>query len=229
MDKYTKKMKNVGVAGVSLRDLGDCLQSDKKRTEIIDRNQAMYIVEAQLEKIDGLGKNVMISGGNDYALAYAQDVINAPISHNDYFLVDEEVPFYEMLLHGSIDYTGNAINLSDTYDKTDIVLRLVEYGASPHFTFTWEDSSKMKYSGLNRYYATTYKNWKDDATVIYGEVNEALKHVSGQTITSHEILENGVRKVTYSNGITYYINTSGKEQQADGIVIPARSYEMEGK
>lgn len=228
VDKFTKKMDAVDIAGISLRDLGDTLQSDKKRTEIIDRNQAMYIVEAQLAKIDALEKNVMISGGNDYSLAYAEDIINAPISHNEYFLLDEEVPFYEMLIHGSIDYTGYAINLSDTYDKTDIVLRLVEYGASPHFTFTWEESSKMKYSGLNRYYATTYENWKEDAFTIYGEVNEALKYVSGQTITAHEILDNGVKKVTYSNGITYYINTSGEEQQAGGMVIPARSYEMEG-
>lgn len=228
VDKFTKKMDDVDIAGISLRDLGDTLQSDKKRTEIIDRNQAMYLVEAQLVKIDALEKNVMISGGNDYSLAYAEDIINAPISHNEYFLLDEEVPFYEMLIHGSIDYTGYAINLSDTYDKTDIVLRLVEYGASPHFTFTWEESSKMKYSGLNRYYATTYENWKEDAFTIYGEVNEALKYVSGQTITAHEILDNGVKKVTYSNGITYYINTSGEEQQAGGMVIPARSYEMEG-
>lgn len=228
VDKFTEKMEDVDIAGISLRDLGDSLQSDKKRTEIIDRNQAMYIVEAQLGKIDALEKNVMISGGNDYSLAYAEDVINAPISHNAYFLVDEEVPFYEMVIHGSMDYTGYAINLSDTYDKTDIILRLVEYGASPHFTFTWKESSEMKYSGLNRYYATTYENWKDDAVTIYSEVNEALKYVSGQTITAHEILDNGVKKVTYSNGITYYINTSGEEQQADGMVIPARSYEMEG-
>lgn len=228
VDKFVKEMEDVDVAGVSLRDLGDSLQSDKKRTEVIDRNQAMYIVDAQLAKIDGLEKNVMVSGGNDYALAYAQDVINAPISHNEYFLLDEEVPFYEMVIHGCIDYTGSAINLSDTYDKTDIVLRLIEYGASPHFTFTWEESSKMKYSGLNRYYATTYANWKDDAITIYGEVNEALQHVSGATISQHEILENGVRKVSYSNGVTYYINTSDKDQTADGVVVPARSYEMEG-
>lgn len=228
VDKFAKEMEDVDIAGISYRDLGDSLQSDKKRTEVIDRNQAMYIIEAQFEKLAELEKNTMISGGNDYSLAYADDVINAPVSHNSYFLVDEEIPFYEMVIHGCVDYTGYAINLSDTYDKTDAVLRMIEYGASPHFTFTWEESSKMKYSGLNRYYATTYANWKDDAVTIYSEVNEALQHVSGQMITGHEILENGVRKVTYSNGVAYYINTSGEEKEADGIVIPARSYEMEG-
>ncbi len=228
VDKFTGAMNQFDGVGISLRDLGNTLHSDKKRTEVIDRNQSMHIVEAQLEKIDGLNRNVMISGGNDYTLPYVEDIINAPISHNDYFIVDEEVPFYEMLIHGSVNYAGNVINLSDTYDRLDIVLRLIENGASPHFAFTWEESSAMKYSGLNSYYATTYKNWKEDAIAIYGEVNDALKHVSGETITGHQIYDNGVRKVVYSNGVTYYINASDTDAEADGKMIPARSYEMEG-
>lgn len=228
VDKFTGAMNQFDGVGISLRDLGNTLHSDKKRTEVIDRNQSMHIVEAQLEKIDGLNRNVMISGGNDYTFPYVEDIINAPISHNDYFIVDEEVPFYEMLIHGSVNYAGNVINLSDTYDRLDIVLRLIENGASPHFAFTWEESSAMKYSGLNSYYATTYKNWKEDAIAIYGEVNDALKHVSGETITGHQIYDNGVRKVVYSNGVTYYINASDTDAEADGKMIPARSYEMEG-
>ncbi len=228
VDKFVEKMGKIENVGISLRDMGDSLYSDKKRTEVIDRNQAMNIVKAQFEKIDGLGRNVMVSGGNDYTFAYSEDIINAPISQNEYFIVDTEVPFYEMLIHGSINYTGKAINLSDVYDQTDIVLQLIETGASPHFTFTWKESNKMKYSGLNRYYATTYENWKEDATAIYQEVNNALKYVSGQTITDHQVYNSGVKKITYSNGVIYYINASDTDAEADGKVIPARSYEMEG-
>lgn len=86
----------------------------------------------------------------------------------------------------------------------------------------------MKYSGLNRYYATTYANWCEDVAAIYGEVNEALKYVNGATITNHQICDGGVRKITYSNGVIYYINTSDTDVKVDGKVIPARSYEMEG-
>lgn len=228
VDGFVDEMGKYDDVGVSLRDLGNTLHSDKKRTEVIDRNQSMHIVEAQFEKIAGLGRNIMVSGGNDYTLAYVDDIINAPVGQNDYFIVDEEVPFYEMLVHGSVDYAGYVINLSDTYDRSDIVLGLIENGASPHFAFTWEESSTMKYSGLNSYYATTYANWKDDAVAIYNEVNEALKYVSGETITGHEIFDSGVRKVVYSNGVTYYINASDTDAEADGKMIPARSYEMEG-
>ncbi|MCM1182885.1 MAG: DUF5696 domain-containing protein [Roseburia sp.] len=228
VEEFVDEMEKIDNVGISLRDMGDNLYSDKKRTEVIDRNQAMYILEAQLEKIDGLGRYMMVSGGNDYTFAYADDILNAPISHNDYFICDEEVPFYEILVHGCINYTGKPINLSDVYDRTDIVLQLIENGASPHFTFTWEESNQMKYSGLNRYYATTYANWKDDAVAIYNEVNEALKYVNGATITDHQICDGGVRKITYSNGVTCYINTSDTDVTVDGKVIVSRSYEMEG-
>ena len=86
----------------------------------------------------------------------------------------------------------------------------------------------MKRTALNRYYATTYSVWKDEAVTVYQQVNDALKHVSDAQIIDHEILENQVRKVTYDNGVTIYLNYSDTAQTADGVEIPAGSYRMEG-
>lgn len=228
VDAFTKKIGKYDINGISLRDLGSELQSDKKRTNVIDREAALDVVLASLGQIEDTGKSILINDGNDYAFAYADDMINVPLTANDYYIVDETVPFYEMLIHGCIDYSGGVINLSDTYEKADIVLNLVETGASPHFLFTWEGASEMKYTGLNRFYATTYANWKEDAVSIYSEVNNALKHVNGAVITNHEILENGVRKITYENGVVIYINEGTSDQTADGLTVPARSYQIGG-
>ena len=86
----------------------------------------------------------------------------------------------------------------------------------------------MKDTGLNRYYATTFDTWKGEAVEIYNRVNEALKHVSGAMIVDHEILDGGVRKVTYDNGVIIYINYGSETQKVDGMEIPAMSYRMEG-
>ncbi len=228
VDKFTKKIGRYDIGGISLRDLGNELHSDKKRTQIIDREAALDVVKAQLGQIQDTGKNIMLSDSNDYAFGYAQDIINAPLTDNDYYIVDETVPFYEMLIHGYIDYTGSVINLSDTYERTDIVLNLIETGASPHFLFSWENASEIKTTGLNRLYATAYDNWKDDALSIYTEVNDVLKQVNGAAIVNHEIYENGVRAVTYSNGITIYVNTGNSQQTVDGVMVPARSYQIGG-
>ncbi len=228
VDKYTGKITKYEVDGISLRDLGNQLHSDKKRTNVIDREAALDVVTSMLMQIEDTGRNVMLNDSNDYAFAYADDIINVPLTDNDYYIVDETVPFYEMLIHGYIDYSGSVINLSDTFDKKDIILNLVETGASPHFMFSYENSSEIKTTGLNRFYATTYENWKEDAVSIYTEVNEALKLVNGAAIVNHEIMENGVRAVTYDNGVIIYVNATYEEQEADGMTIPARSYGIGG-
>ncbi|MDF2845566.1 MAG: hypothetical protein K0R00_3992 [Herbinix sp.] len=111
---------------------------------------------------------------------------------------------------------------------TETVLQMIESGAAPHYVFTWKESSKMKNTGLSRYYATTYDVWKKEAIDIYQQVNGALKHVTGARIVNHEILDNDVRKVTYDNGIVIYVNYSDEAQMADGYEIPQVSYRMEG-
>lgn len=228
VDAFTKKIDRFDIGGISLRDLGYELHSDKKRTNIIDREAALDVVQASLAQIENTGKNIMVNAGNDYAFAYADDMINVPLSSNDYYIVDSTVPFYQMLIHGYIDYAGSNINLSDTYDRADIVLNLVEYGAAPHFMFTYRNASDIKNTGLNRYYATTYSNWKDDAIAIYTEVNNALKYVSDAAMVNHEVLGNGVKAVSYSNGVVIYINESTADQTVDGITVPARSYKVGG-
>lgn len=228
VDAFTKKIGKFDISGISLRDLGNELHSDKKRTNIIDREAALDVVLASLKQIEGTGKSILLNAGNDYAFPYADDIINVPLTSNDYYIVDTTVPFYEMLIHGYIDYAGGNINLSDTYDRADIVLNLVEYGAAPHFMFTYQNASDIKNTGLNRYYATTYNNWKDDAIAIYTEVNNALKYVNGAAITDHRVLDNGVKAVTYSNGVVIYINESTTDQTVDGITVPARNYKVGG-
>ena len=227
-EKFADKIDNYEVDGISLRDLGNELHSDKRRTNVIQREMAKDVVTAQISQLEQTGKKILLNDSNDYAFAYATDIINAPLTDNDYYIIDETVPFYEMLIHGYIDYSGSVINLSDSFDRTDIVLNLIETGASPHFVFTYENANEMKTTSLSRFYATTYDNWKEEAVAIYTEVNEVLKHVNGAAITNHEIMENGVRAVTYSNGVTIYVNPTNVDQTADGVMVSARSYGIGG-
>lgn len=224
VDKFVNAVKRVDISGISLRDLGDTLSSDKKRTNVIDRQQAKQIVLGQLDKLKEVTGNLMVSGGNSYSFAYATDLTNVPSSDNPFYLVDEEVPFYQMVVHGCIDYTSGAINLSDSYDKNEIILRMIEFGTAPHFTLSYEESSRIKYSAMNVLYTTQYETWMKDAVEIYRKTNEALKNVVNATVTEHTIVTDGVRKLTYDNGVTIYINYTDQEATAEGETIPAKSY-----
>ena len=86
----------------------------------------------------------------------------------------------------------------------------------------------MKYTGLNSYYSTTFTTWKDRAVEIYNRVNEALKYVKDANIVNHEILQTGVTRVTYSNGVVFTINATKADVTVDGTTIGAESYEIGG-
>lgn len=228
VQKFAAKVEKIDIEGISLRDLGNELHSDKKRTNLINREEALDVVLAQLDILEGTGKKLMTNSGNAYSFAYSTDIINVPITDNEFQIVDENIPLYEMIIHGSISYSTKLMNYQDEEDMTEIVLMAIEAGAAPHYVFTWDESSKMKNTGLNRYYATTYETWKGEAVSIYNQINDALKYVSGAVITDHQILDTGVRKVTYDNGVTIYINYNNETKQADGLEIPAMWYRLEG-
>lgn len=228
VDKFTSKIQKYDIAGIALRDMGNELHSDKKRTNVISREAALDVVSASLAKMQETGKNIMLYDANDYAFSYADDIINAPLTDNDFYIIDETVPFYQMLIHGCIDYAGSSINLSDSFDRTDIVLNLIETGASPHFIFSYQNANKMKNTGLNRFYATTFVSWKDEAVAIYQEVNEVLKKVNHAEMIEYNIMSPDVKAVTYSNGITIYTNSSTKDQTVNGVSVPARGYRIGG-
>ena len=43
----------------------------------------------------------------------------------------------------------------------------------------------------------------------------------------HEILENGLRKVTYSGGTVIYVNYTGTDLTADGVTVPAMGWAVQ--
>jgi hypothetical protein len=206
VDKFIGAFDRFDVTGLSLRDLGSDLHSDRKRTEMINREEAKTIVLDNLRKLDDAIDSLMISGANAYAFGFGSDFINVPLHHNAVYMVDEEIPFYQMIISGTVDYAGVPVNLSGAFDEEATIARLIEFGASPHFLFTAENSSGLKYTGKNNVYAATFSNWSEAAIRIYREVNSALSQVSGSFITAHEILPDGRRRVTYDNGVFFEID-----------------------
>jgi len=228
MERYTKSYINAfsryNLTGTSLRDMADVLASDRRRTEVIHREQTKEVVLHCFELLHEQGRPLMISGGNLYSLRYSEHLINMPLVHNAFYVVDDEIPFYQMIISGRVNYAGLPINLSNIFDEDQIILRLVEYGASPHFTFTYESASEMKYTGLNMKYSTRYQNWSDMAVRVYHTVNNALAPVSAMEMLEHEILPCGLRRITYSGGAQIIINRTNEEKVLDGDVIGPVSF-----
>lgn len=227
VEKFAKKVMNIDIDGISLRDLGNTLQSDKKRTNITDREQALAIVMGQYEQLKATGKELLFDSPNSYAFGYAKDMINVPFDANQYFICDDYIPLYQMIVHGCINYSSILLNYENSYELQHRMLQMIESGTAPHYQFTYEEASRMKNTGLNRFYSTTFATHVEEASSVYAYVNEALRNVINAQIICHEI-DGNIRKVTYSNGVVFYINYGDEAGEKDAVSIPAMSYRMEG-
>jgi len=232
LSRYAERLADsigkLGLDTFSLRDLAYEVHSDKRRSNVINREADRDLAVYAFETLAAGGRELMGSGGNDYSFPYLKHIINAPLRATMYPIIDEEIPLWEMILHGSVGYCGNALNLQQSENRTAELLHLVEYGAGAHFTFTWKDAAEMKYTGLNNNYATAFAAWKDEAVAAYRFINGALRAVNGASMTGHVRLGSTLAKTSYSNGVDIYVNSGAEEAAAEGVTVPPMSYLVAG-
>lgn len=221
-------LKDSGAGGVALTDLASQLNSDYRKRDQIDRTESeRYSLDA-LQQFRERGLSMMGEGGNVYALPYLTDVTHAPMGDSSFKLEDEEIPFYQMVVRGSVRYAGRPFNLSSYTDDRLYVLRCIEYGAGVSFEWIYAPNSSVKDSDYHRLYAVNYGMWLDKAAAMYKEVNEALGPAGQSPIVGHEKLAEGVYRTEYGSGLAVIVNYNAHPVQAEGRTIEARSYATGG-
>ena len=128
-----------------------------------------------IKSIKDSGKNIIINEGNDYAAPYSDLVTNMDLAGSEYTIIDKKVPFYQMALHGFVNYTGEALNL--TQNPEDELLKSVEYGAGLSFTMMKASTFELQNTLYTEYFGANYDAWHQKAVDIYTRYNEEMGHV----------------------------------------------------
>ncbi len=121
-DKFLKGYGKYGLGAVSLRDVGMDLSSDFRRKSPVTRQDAEKKIVDKIADIHQEIPDTLMHGGNVYVLPYTKSILEIPQESNQFAIADESVPFYEMVLHGYLDYAGRPFNLS-----TDIFLQTLRH------------------------------------------------------------------------------------------------------
>jgi hypothetical protein len=220
-----EQYRELNVTGISLRDLADNVNSDyREGDDLIDRQQARITLEEQIKRIQVQAGSVMVSGGNAFTLPYANHIVNAPMTDSGFNLTDETVPFYQMVLHGYFDYSGNPVNLSDEQDHRISLLRALETGSVPYYSWIYKDASLLKDTKFDYLYSTHYTDWLSEAAAMYAEANKVLKNVRGEPIVSHRKWADGVYETKFANGKRIVVNYNERSVQMNGITVQGLSY-----
>ena len=210
-------------AGVSFRDIGMEISSDFDEHSPYTRQQALYSQEQKLQAAKESTVGAMVNLGNNYAIPYVDMVTNMDLGGAEYTILDRSVPFYQLAIHGFVNYSGEPLNLTQNGEKE--LLKSVEYGAGLHFTFMNETAFILQNTSYSQYFGADFEAWSDRAVEIYTRYNNELGHIFHQRMTGHEFLSDMVTCTSYEDGTRVYVNYSYEAYNApDGTIVPARDY-----
>lgn len=210
-------------AGVSFRDIGKELSSDFNEHRPYSRQQALNSQVETLKSAREDSAGVMINMGNDYALPYVDIVTNMDLGGSEYTILDRQIPFYQLAIHGFVNYTGEPLNLAQNGE--DELLRSVEYGAGLAFAFMNETAFVLQNTTYTEYFGADFSVWDDRAVEIYSRYNEELGHTFHQRMTDHGYMSDTVTCTSYEDGTHVYVNYGYEDYKApDGTLVPARDY-----
>ena len=220
-EKLAGRLKGL-VTGVNLGTLSWELYSDLLRSNYTDRQMAKTNNTNAMNTLQQAEQKLLGDNANAYTWRYTSELINVPLFSNHYRIIDEDIPFYEMVLHGYLEYAGEAWNMADDYET--ILLKSAESGAGLNFQWIYASNSVLKETDFDHLYSVNYEAWFDRAVETYQRMNEELGYLADKIIVSHTILQNGVVKVVYEDGSRVYVNYQTFDVKVDGVTVPARDY-----
>jgi hypothetical protein len=98
------------------------------------------------------------------------------------------VPFFGMVLHGYINLAGSPTNMAGDIDYE--TLRLIENGAAPYFTLSYQNTAELRsQESLVEYFSVQYGIWKEDLVELYNKLNADLAPLQTSLIDNHEFIE----------------------------------------
>lgn len=225
-DVFLKNGKKYKVGGLSYKDIGSELSADYNQHKVVSRAAAADMQVEKLTAVKEEGLKVMVNAGNDYVLKQTDMITNMVFHGNRYAILDKDVPFYQIALHGYVNFTGSPINLG--YEDDQIILENAESGAGLYYVVMKENEKALQETSYTEYFAACYDSWKERIENTYKRYNKELGVVKNAVIDDHAYLTNDVTVTSFDNGYNVYVNYGYVDYTTDaGLVIPAREYKVQ--
>lgn len=209
--------------GTAVVNEGNLLYSDFDFSIGLDRDAACDFSARTLQTLASANP-LMVNAPYGFALASASMLDELPTASGGHDIYDMDVPFYQMLVSGYIEYSCERINLMN---MDDIALRLAEYGAVPSFKWMYEGDEHLRNSEWASLYSLNYRQWTDVAADISKRLSGALAPVRGYSISSHERAD-GVSVTNYENGYSVLVNYNTYTVTRMGVIIEPKSFVVIG-
>ena len=202
LDRLSSSFKALDFNAIGFVDFGNELTSSFHKENVIFRFDAEQAFIDAMNKYSNQFDYIMVRNPDLYAMHYLDLALDVPTMGTNYRIVDQSIPFLQLVFNGYIDYSGKAINLDDQNSIAWHMLKAIETGSSLHFTWSYEDTIQLTHTEYSRYFSTYYKNWIDQAIDMYHDLDEL--GIYSARLVDHEILslDGSIVQVRYDNGLT---------------------------
>ena len=218
---FADKLNDKGIGNVALGGITNTLFSYSSKGSYYSRTNTMDIYMDAVAEADE-SCSLLLETPNAYLWKYSDAFLDMPLSSSDYLYLDREIPFFSMVFKGVVPTYSEYVNFEA--NKTENFLRMVESGMYPSFYITAEDSSKLIYTNSSNLFSVEYSSYRDTIVEYDAALRELSEKVGEACIIDHEIMDNGLVKVTYDNGVKVYVNYTESAINADGLTVDALSY-----
>ncbi len=224
---YSQFKKDYSKAGLNLLTVGKLAFPDYNSKNVCTTQEIIDSYISVMKKAQKDGIRVSATTGNGYILPYADMIYSLPQRDSGYTFTTESVPFYQMVIHGYIAYTGAVGNTHYDFDRC--VLEWVETGSVPSFILTYEETEKLLESNYDSVFSSEFSVWREKIAETYNKLNKDFSLLQNETIDFHEKIKEGVSRITYSNGYTVYVNYNDTPYTVDGHSVEGNDYLILGE
>ena len=207
-------------AGLCMEDYGQMLYGDFSENGI-RRGQTAGLVQETVKQISQK-LPVLAKNANYDAALYADVLLDTPAYSSEYDVLDESVPFYQMVMSGMKQVVSRPLNTYGSFQKE--FLQCIKCGIIRQCELVYRNMEQLKESGLDSFYAADFSYWKGQVAEKYQEYHTLYEKIKGQQITGFRQLEEGVSQTDYENGISVLVNQTEQTYQADKTEVPPMAY-----
>ena len=224
-NKVTKNFSKYGLTGAGLGEISETLWSDFSTKNRTNRCMtAEYVIDYYKSVKEATG-SIIANSPNAYLLPYVDNINNLTLQSSQFKVVDYDVPFYQMVIHGYIPYATEPINAAA--DSTKLFLKAIASGSNIHFDFIHEEAIKLVNTSYVKLFYANYEGWTEYAAQTYKLANEILSKVSDATMVNYAV-DGDVITTTYDNGVETTVNLETGVITADGKTYVFSDYVEEG-
>ncbi len=203
---------------ISLNTLPSMLYTDFSAKAFVSRSEMLKTVDKTITA----NTPGMLESPNAYLLDTKCILTSIPSSDSGFSIEDANVPFYQLVISGTREYSIESVNLSDNIRAQ--FLKAVETGASLQFSFVYQNATRLRGTRLAGLYGADYTIWKSQAEEMQNEIETVFEKIGSRVLESNTILGDGIYCSVFDSGKGVIVNYTDKAFETEYGKVEANGY-----